>query len=207
MSAEPKQGKNSGIDYYRDPVNADRINQDPDEIMKALAAAKAGVMDAQRRLLESQIQSAAPTGPFSEDVTGKTSGRRPHRETSAGHDWERLASMRAEEIRQRDLFPYVALPHPLQTNGGMVFPKMQLEMFPRLERVDVDFDLPDAFLPEFPPAIFLSNRPELGDVSRGEVISINNYFKLFQGYSYTRPAGWTPPAGNAISAGRIQSHG
>jgi cytochrome c peroxidase len=53
-------------------------------------------------------------------------------------------------------------------------------MFPRLERFDVEFDLPDAFVPEFPPAIFLSNRPELGDVSRGEVVSINNYYRLFK---------------------------
>src|SRR5213082_1415758 len=57
---------------------------------------------------------------------------------------------------------------------------MQIEMFPRLERFDVDFDLPEAFIPEFPPAIFLSDRPELGDVSRGEVISINNYYRLFK---------------------------
>ena len=53
-------------------------------------------------------------------------------------------------------------------------------MFPRLERFDVDFDLPEAFLPEFPPAIFLQNRPELGDVSRGEVVSINNFHRLFK---------------------------
>jgi cytochrome c peroxidase len=44
----------------------------------------------------------------------------------------------------------------------------------------VEFDIPDAFLPEFPPAIFLTSRPELGDVSRGEVISINNYYRLFK---------------------------
>src|SRR6185369_7254786 len=61
-----------------------------------------------------------------------------------------------------------------------VFPQVQIKMFPRLERFDVDFDIPDAFLPEFPPAIFLSNRPELGDVSRGEVVSINNYYRLFK---------------------------
>ena len=36
----------------------------------------------------------------------------------------------------------------------------------------VEFDIPDAFLPEFPPGIFIQNRPELGDVSRGEVVSI-----------------------------------
>src|SRR5690606_17187889 len=42
-------------------------------------------------------------------------------------------------------------------------------------------DLPEHFLPEFPPAIFLANRPELGDVSRGEVVSINNFYELFKG--------------------------
>jgi hypothetical protein len=53
-------------------------------------------------------------------------------------------------------------------------------MFPRLQRFDVDFDPPEPFLPEFPPAIFLQNRPELGDVSRGEVVSINNFYRLFK---------------------------
>ena len=52
-------------------------------------------------------------------------------------------------------------------------------MFPRLERYDVEFDLPEAFLPEFPPAMYLQSRPELGDVFRGEVVSINNYYRLF----------------------------
>src|SRR5439155_9308304 len=61
-----------------------------------------------------------------------------------------------------------------------VFPQIQITMFPRLERFDVEFDLPEAFLPEFPPAIFLQNRPDLGDVSRGEVVSINNYYRLFK---------------------------
>src|SRR5205814_8180549 len=59
-------------------------------------------------------------------------------------------------------------------------PQMQIDMLPRLERFDVAFDIPDAFVPEFPPAIFLSNRAELGDVSRGEVVSINNYYRLFK---------------------------
>src|SRR6185436_13361594 len=45
---------------------------------------------------------------------------------------------------------------------------------------DVQFDIPDSFIPEFPPAIFFQNRPELGDVSRGEVVSINNFHRLFK---------------------------
>jgi len=44
----------------------------------------------------------------------------------------------------------------------------------------VDFDLPDQFLPEFPPAIFLTTRPELGDVSQGEVLTTQNYYRLFK---------------------------
>ena len=61
-----------------------------------------------------------------------------------------------EDIRSRKLFPYLALPHPKHATGGQVFPQMQLSMFTRLERFDVDFDLPEAFLPEFPTAIFLA---------------------------------------------------
>ena len=83
------------------------------------------------------------------------------------------------------------------------FPRCRFEMFPRLQRFDVDFDLPDAFLPEFPPAIFLQNRPELGDVSRGEVVSINNYYAPFQRHSYAGAARWTADAAYAVSAGGI----
>ena len=37
-----------------------------------------------------------------------------------------------------------------------------------LRRFDVDFDLPDHLTPEFPPPIFLTTHPELGDVSQGQ---------------------------------------
>jgi cytochrome c peroxidase len=63
----------------------------------------------------------------------------------------------------------------------MVFPQKQIESFARLERFDMDFDLPDHFLPEFPPAVFLTTRPDLGDVSQGEVITIDNFYRLFNG--------------------------
>src|SRR5256885_15315388 len=45
----------------------------------------------------------------------------------------------------------------------------------QLRRFDADFDLPDHLLPEFPPPIFLQQRPELGDVSKGEVITTRNF--------------------------------
>jgi cytochrome c peroxidase len=58
--------------------------------------------------------------------------------------------------------------------GGMVFPRNEIDRIRAaegrsLERFDVDFDLPDHLTPEFPPPIFLTTRPELGDVSRGQL--------------------------------------
>jgi hypothetical protein len=55
--------------------------------------------------------------------------------------WESLAKMSPEQIRKAGLFPYPSLPHPKQQPGGQVFPQIQIEMFPRLQRFDVDFDL------------------------------------------------------------------
>jgi hypothetical protein len=173
---QPKQGKNSGFDFYRDPLNADRPSQAADEIMQQLIAAKPAVMEAQRRLLERRYELNAKLDPQAKMSRGKALAVGPTARLANGITWQQLAEMPPEDIRSRDIFPYPSLPHPLQTVGGQVFPKMQIQMFPRLERVDVDFDLPEVFLPEFPPAMFLSSRPELGDVSRGEVISINNYF-------------------------------
>jgi len=45
----------------------------------------------------------------------------------------------------------------------------------------MDFDLPDHFLPEFPPALFLTSRKDLGDVSKGQLITVNNFYELFNG--------------------------
>jgi cytochrome c peroxidase len=50
-----------------------------------------------------------------------------------------------------------------------------------LERFDLDFDLPDHFLAEFPPAIFLTTRPDLGDVSQGKVVTVENFQGIFSG--------------------------
>ena len=42
-------------------------------------------------------------------------------------------------------------------------------------------DLPEAFLPEFPPAIFLTTRVDLGDVSKGQLVTTDNFQEIFQG--------------------------
>jgi cytochrome c peroxidase len=106
----------------------------------------------------------------------------------AGLTWEALGRMTPEEIRQRGLLPegFKPLPHVKQPTGGQVFPNNQIDAINRLEqrdlrRFDVDFDLPDQFTPEFPSPIFLTTHPERGDVSRGQTLSIRNYYEIMLG--------------------------
>jgi len=98
-----------------------------------------------------------------------------------GMTWQKLAALSPQKIKQDSLFPYLPLPHPKHAAGGMLFTQVQIKQFPRLERFDLDFDIPEHFLPEYPPAIFLTTHKELGDVSRGQVISIDNYYEIFNG--------------------------
>lgn len=177
---QPKGGAITGFDFYRDPLNAEKPMQTLGEIMTADKHDKAAVMEAQRKLLEARYNLELKAHPTAKMSRGKAVAVGPTAKLKEGKSWADLDAMKPEDIKQAGIFPYPALPHPKQVAGGQVFPAMQIEMFPRLQRYDVDFDIPDAFLPEFPPAIFLQNRPELGDVSRGEVVSINNYYKLFK---------------------------
>ena len=169
-----------GFDFARDPLNAKQPMQPAEEIQKNDIADKPKVMAAQQKLLEQRYNLAPKLDPDIKMTRGKPLAVGPTARLSNGLSWQSLAQMAPGELRKRGVFPYPSLPHPKHAAGGMVFPDAQLEMFPRLERFDVAFDIPEAFLPEFPPAIFLQNRPELGDVSRGEVISINNFHRLFK---------------------------
>jgi cytochrome c peroxidase len=102
--------------------------------------------------------------------------------------WESLAAMSPEEIRDKNLFPkgFYPLPHPNHPEGGMLFPGFEIDEINKQEardltRFDLDFDLPDHFMPEFPAAIYLTTRPDLGDVSQGKLVTIENYYEIFNG--------------------------
>jgi cytochrome c peroxidase len=105
-----------------------------------------------------------------------------------GVTWDGLAAMSPEDIKERRLLPdgFKPLPHVKQSTGGQVFPNRQIDEISRqeqrdLRRFDVDFDLPDHLTPEFPPPIFLTTHPELGDVSRGQLLTIKNFYDVMNG--------------------------
>lgn len=95
--------------------------------------------------------------------------------------YDDLARLSATEIRRQDLFPYKPLAHPLQSTAHMVFPSEWIRVHPEHERIDVDMDLPQEYLPEFPPPLFLTTHRELGDVSGGQEITLDNYYEMFDG--------------------------
>ena len=104
-----------------------------------------------------------------------------------GVTWSSLAAQSPDAIRDADSFPrgFMPLPHPRHLEGGMVFPHFAIDEILAqtgrdLARFDIEFDLPDQFLPEFPPAIFLTTRLDLGDVSQGELVTTHNFYRLFE---------------------------
>lgn len=64
-----------------------------------------------------------------------------------GLTWDKLGQMDAEDIKTEKLFPagFHRLPHVKHEVAGQVFSQIQIKQFPRLERFDVEFDLPDCF--------------------------------------------------------------
>jgi cytochrome c peroxidase len=105
-----------------------------------------------------------------------------------GVTWDALGKMSPADIRQAGSFPkgFMPLPHANHPEGGMLFPKHEIDEIKKQEqrdltRFDLDFDLPTQFLPEFPPPIYLTTRPDLGDVSKGQLVTISNFFALFNG--------------------------
>jgi cytochrome c peroxidase len=105
-----------------------------------------------------------------------------------GMTWEKLAEMSPDDIKAQDLWPkgFFPLPHPNHAEGGMLFPEFHIKEIKKQEgrdltRFDLDFDLPDHMLPEFPPPIFLTTRPDLGDVSQGQLVTTMNFYQLFNG--------------------------
>lgn len=146
-------------------------------------ADKPAIMARQQALLEARYDLTRRVDEKIRMTRGKPIPVGPATRLPNGVSWNQLAEMAPAEIREKGLFPlgFLPLPHPHHPVGGMVFPQHQIKQFARLQRFDLDFDLPEHFLPEFPPAMFLTTRPDLGDVSQGKVITVENFQDIFQG--------------------------
>jgi cytochrome c peroxidase len=156
--------------------------------VERMSAEKPAIMERQMELLDvrydlSDRPADGVTMSRGKPVQGGVRVRLPD-----GLTWDKLAAMSPAEIRDSDKWPkgFLPLPHPNHPEGGMLFPQHHIDEIMRQEkrdltRFDLDYDLPTHLLPEFPPPIFLTTRPDLGDVSRGQLVTIANFFELFNG--------------------------
>lgn len=157
-------------------------NQDVsfDTIKAQRMAVKAARAKEHMDMLNSRYDLSKKTSPLILMSGGKPVPLGPTAKLN-GLTWDEISAMTPQAIKEKGLFPYKPLPFADHAEGGMLFPEMITKTLPRLTRFDLDFDLPEHFLPDPTPAIYLTTRPDLGDVAKGKLITIDNYYETFNG--------------------------
>jgi cytochrome c peroxidase len=181
----------SGFAYAAPPPSSYSpvvIKEDFKSTVSRMKGEKAGIEKKQKALLNERYDMSDRAAKGVTMSGGKPVQEGVRAKLPAGATWEKLADMNPEDIKSKDLWPkgFFPLPHPNHAEGGMVFPEFHIKEIKKQEdrdltRFDLDFDLPDHFLPEFPAPIYLTTRPDLGDVSKGKLVTIMNYYELFNG--------------------------
>ncbi|MCE9566027.1 MAG: cytochrome B6 [Planctomycetes bacterium] len=168
------------------PVIEDKL----ENVIARMTAEKPAIAKRQQDLLAERydLSNTPAKGVTMSGATKKAIQEGVRVKLPAGVTWEALAKMSPEEIRTKGTWPkgFLPLPHPNHPEGGMVFPKFHIDEINKQEardltRFDLDHDFPDHFLPVFPPPMFLTTRLDLGDVSKGQLVTIANYYELFNG--------------------------
>jgi cytochrome c peroxidase len=157
------------------------IEEPFEKVMAQDKSQKAMVMKRQMDLLNDRYDLSRHVTTEVTMSGGKPLPVGPTAKLKGGLIWGKMAAMTPEKIKEEGFFPYLPLPHPNHATGGMLFTQIQIKQFPRLERFDLDFDIPEYFLPEWPSPIYLTTHKDMGDVSQGQVISIDNYYEIFNG--------------------------
>jgi cytochrome c peroxidase len=164
------------------------VPEDFESIMKRMSTARPQIMKRQLALLEERYDLGNRPMQGIAMFRGKPVQEGVRARLRPGMTWEKLAQMTPEEVRDQGAFPagFMPLPHPNHPEGGMLFPKFHIDEVKKQEdrdltRFDLDFDFPDHIMPEFPPPIFLTTRPDLGDVSKGKLVTIDNFYDIFNG--------------------------
>src|SRR5262245_9916726 len=161
--------------------------QDFESVRKKMVAAKPAIQKKHTDLLAMRYDLSDRAAKGVTMSRGKPVQAGPRAKLPGGLTWDALAAMSPADIKAKDVFPrgFLPLPHPNHPEGGMLFPKFHIDEILKqekrdLNRFDLDFDLPDHFLPEFPPPMYLTTRPDLGDVSMGKLVTIDNFQELFK---------------------------
>lgn len=157
------------------------------QVMTRMSKEKPAIMKKAMALMDARYDMSNRPSKETKMSRGKPIQDGVRAKLPKGVTWDQLISMTPEEIKARGVFPegYMPLPFSNHPEGGMLFPKSHIAQIKKqdnrdLERFDLEFDIPDHFLPEFPSPIYLTTRPDLGDVSQGKLVSIDNFHEIFK---------------------------
>jgi cytochrome c peroxidase len=178
----------TGLGHAKDKENPAPSGKDDFAAVKAkMEAAKPDIRKKHMALLEERYDLEDKAVKGATMSRGKAIQAGPRAKLPEGMTWQLLGAMSPEDIKAKGVFPigFLPLPHPNHPEGGMLFPKFHIDEIKKQEgrdltRFDLDYDLPDHFLPEFPPPMYLTTRPDLGDVSKGKLVTIDNFHELFK---------------------------
>lgn len=184
LCAETSAGADERPSSYA-PVD---IRDDFESLMKRMKSEKQTVMKRHLALLNERYDLSDRAAKGVTMFRGKPVQEGVRVKLPSTVTWGKLASMTPEEIKAADVFPhgFLPLPHPNHAEGGALFPITWLEAIKAQEgrdltRFDLDLDVMAHFQPEFPPPLLLTTRPDLGDVSQGQLVTLSNYYGLFNG--------------------------
>ncbi|MCC2653020.1 MAG: hsc, partial [Microvirga sp.] len=164
------------------------IHESFSTILSRMTAAKPEIIKRHMALLEQRYDLSNRPAQGVRMSGGKAVQQGVRVKLAGGTSWGQLSKLSPEQIKERSLYPagFEPLPHPNHPEGGMLFPKFEIDEIKKQEgrdltRFDLDFDFPDHLIPEFPPPIYLTTRVDLGDVSRGKLVTMDNFYELFNG--------------------------
>jgi len=128
-------------------------------ILNRMTAAKPEIMRRQMTLLEQRYDLSDRPAKGATMSRSKPLQEGVRMKLPSGITWDQLAKLTPEEIKERGLFPagFLPLPHPNHPEGGMLFPKAEIEEIKKQEerdltRFDLDYDVPEHFLAGIPAA-------------------------------------------------------
>ncbi len=188
LSDQPEHGSMNGFDYYRDPLGAYEAGDDlRGHPTRAGVAGKPGPqLPGQPKTLETL---ATTSGIARSEGQRCRAANRCASDRRRGLPRERTGTRLAEHALRRNpseehLPLSGTLPHP-RAGGGLGGASLSAGCRSRYFLVwsgtTSSSICPSSFLARISAGdVFVQTRPELGDVSRGEVEPINNYYRLFK---------------------------
>src|ERR1035441_908630 len=105
------------------------IHESFSTILSRMTAAKPEIMKRHMALLEQRYDLSNHPAQGAKMSGGKAVQQGVRVKLANGTTWDQLSKLSPEQIKERNLFPagFLPLPHPNHPEGGMLFPKFEID--------------------------------------------------------------------------------